>query len=62
MIISFTGLPMVVQVVCQNVPDPKFKVKSGGGLRIEVPDVSGMTQVDIHFRQDSAARSLLTIG
>jgi hypothetical protein len=37
----------------QNVPSPKFKVMAGGtGLRIEVPDVSGMTQVDLHFRQD----------
>ncbi len=41
------------QVQSQNVPSPKFKVMAGGtGLRIEVPDVSGMTQVDLHFRQD----------
>ena len=36
------------------MPDPKFKLMAGGsGLRIEVPDVSGMTEVDIHFREET---------
>ena len=32
-----------------NVPDPIFSIASGGGLRIEVPDASGLTQIDLHF-------------
>ena len=32
-----------------SVPDPVFSIAGGGGLRIEIPDVSGLTEVDIHF-------------
>ena len=31
------------------VPDPVFSIPSAGGLRIEIPDVSGLTEADIHF-------------
>lgn len=32
-----------------DVPDPRWYIADGGGLRAEVDDVSGMTQVHLHF-------------
>ena len=51
LIVAAFGLAFVLlgSASAIDVPTPKWMLKSGGGLKVSVPDVSGISEVHLHF-------------